>query len=139
MNRQTPPYAPQLPQIKPEQIVKLVIGAAIVILLLVALFGSFYTVPADSEAVILRFGKYSETTPPGLHLKLPFGIDKALIVPVNRNVTMLFGFHAVKRGKESTFATSGEEEKTAAMLTGDLNIASIEWSLQYVKIGRAHV
>ncbi len=132
MNRQPPPYAPQLPQLKPEQIVKLVIGAAIVIFVLVALFGSFYTVPADSEAVVLRFGKYSETAPPGLHFKLPFGIDKSLIVPVNKNHTMEFGFHTIRAGKKTVYARRTPDEKdTALMLTGDLNMASIEWTLQY--------
>ena len=47
---------------------------------------AYYTVPSDSVAVVQRFGKYLKEVPPGLHFKLPLGIDTATIVPVKRQL-----------------------------------------------------
>jgi membrane protease subunit HflK len=49
---------------------------------------SHYTVPSDSVAVVQRFGKYLKEIPPGLHFKLPLGIDTATIVPVKRQLKL---------------------------------------------------
>jgi len=125
------PYG-QVPQLKPGQLKRLVIAAVIVILLLVGIFGSFYTVPANSEAVVLRFGRYTQTTGPGLHFKWPFGIDKALVVPVDRDETMEFGFHTTAAGKKTLYARATRDEQAAStMLTGGLNIADVTWTMQY--------
>ena len=51
----------------------------------------FYTIPSESVGVVLRFGKYSSTTDPGLHLKLPFFIDQVEKVPVRRQLKQEFG------------------------------------------------
>jgi hypothetical protein len=51
---------------------------------LIGLFSGIYQVPANSVAVIQRFGGYLKTAPPGLHFKLPWGIDSAIIVEVQR-------------------------------------------------------
>jgi len=66
----------------------------LVILALIALgaWTSYYTVPSDSVAVVQRFGKYLKDVPPGLHFKLPLGIDTATIVPVKRQLKQEFGF-----------------------------------------------
>jgi modulator of FtsH protease HflK len=53
---------------------------------------SYYTVPSDSVAVVQRFGKYLKDVPPGLHFKLPLGVDAATIVPVKRQLKQEFGF-----------------------------------------------
>lgn len=53
---------------------------------------AYYTVPSDSVAVVQRFGKYLNEVPPGLHFKLPLGIDVATIVPVKRQLKQEFGF-----------------------------------------------
>ena len=37
---------------------------------------SFYTIQAESQGVVLRFGKYQSTQSPGLHFKMPFFIDR---------------------------------------------------------------
>ena len=68
-----------------------------IVLALLALVGvgawtAYYTVPSDSVAVVQRFGKYLEEVPPGLHFKLPLGIDVATIVPVKRQLKQEFGF-----------------------------------------------
>src|SRR5215218_9673012 len=69
----------------------------IIVLAVLALVGwgawtSYYTVPSDSVAVVQRFGKYLKDVPPGLHFKLPLGIDVATIVPVKRQLKQEFGF-----------------------------------------------
>jgi membrane protease subunit HflK len=43
-------------------------------------------------AVVHRFGKYLKVVPPGLHFKLPLGVDAATIVPVKRQLKQEFGF-----------------------------------------------
>lgn len=62
-----------------------------IVFVLLALVGlgawtAYYTVPSDSVAVVQRFGKYLREVPPGLHFKLPLGIDAATIVPVKRQL-----------------------------------------------------
>src|SRR5438477_12873023 len=68
-----------------------------ILLVTVALVGfvawtAYYTVPSDSVAVVQRFGKYLNNVPPGLHFKLPLGIDVATIVPTKRQLKQEFGF-----------------------------------------------
>ncbi len=132
---------PQLPQVKPETLIKLGVAGAFVIVILWGLFSCLYRVEADSEAVVLRFGKYLKTADPGLHYKLPFGIDRAYVVPVKRVQTMEFGFRTVRAGKQTVYGRGTKEEAaTSEMLTGDLNIANVEWTVQYqIKNAKAYL
>ncbi len=59
-------------------------GGITLLVVLAAGLGAWtsYTVPSDSVAVVQRFGAYLKEVPPGLHFKLPLGIDAATIVPV---------------------------------------------------------
>src|SRR6187399_1597499 len=59
---------------------------------LIFVWTGFYTVPAESEGVVLRFGRFSHVVPSGLHFKLPLGVDIARIVPVKRQLKVEFGF-----------------------------------------------
>ena len=107
------------------------IPVAIILLGLIAIFTSIYQVPADSNAVILRFGKYTKTVDRGLHFKMPFGIDRKFIVPVRRQLKMEFGFGtsgATNRWQYSQRAVQAEE---MSMITGDRNAALVEWVVQY--------
>lgn len=104
----------------------------IIIFVIVTGYTSFYTVKANEEAVILRFGKYSETTGPGLHTKIPYGIDKVLKGEVKRIYNEEFGFRTEQRGNSSTIDYDypyAREEKL--MLTGDLNCAEVHWVIRY--------
>ena len=112
----------------PAEVVRLgwfVLGA---ILVVIGTFTSYYTVAPEEEAVVLRFGKYHVTAPPGLHFKLPFWVDTALKVPVTEVRKLEFGFRTVSPGRRSVYRGNVEE---ALMLTGDLNIAEVEWVVQY--------
>ncbi|MDB4279073.1 FtsH protease activity modulator HflK [bacterium] len=96
----------------------------------VGVISSYYTVPADSEAVILRFGKYERTTTSGLHFKLPFGLEQKYILPVKRQLKMEFGFST--SGSTNVYqASAGEQEQEQSMITGDKNAALVEWVVQY--------
>ena len=101
----------------------------LIILVLVIVWSGLYTVPSDSVAVVQRFGKYLKEVPPGLHLKVPFGIDIATIVPVKRQLKQEFGF--LTPGATNPYQNPGDAEKETQMVTGDLNAALVEWVVQY--------
>ncbi|MYE90130.1 FtsH protease activity modulator HflK [Candidatus Poribacteria bacterium] len=104
---------------------------AIVILLLIAVsLTSMYTVEADEVAVVLRFGKYIDTTQPGLRFKLPFGIDQVIGVPVERVFKEEFGFRTLRAGVRTQYDPRDYSDESL-LLTGDLNIADVEWVVQY--------
>src|SRR5690606_16511408 len=80
---------------------------------------------------IKRFGAVVYQTDPGLHFKLPFGIDTAEIVPTERALKEEFGFRtAAQVGANTRYATAGLDEESLT-LTGDLNIIRVEWVVQY--------
>jgi len=108
----------------------------IVIGALVFVWTGYYTVPAESEGVVLRFGKFDHTVPSGLHFKLPLGIDTALIVPVKRQLKVEFGFGTESATAPSQVGPKSEWAEVKSMVTGDLNAASVEWVIQY-RIERA--
>ncbi len=96
------------------------------LLLLMILVDSSYTVAPHEQAVVLRFGKYQATTMPGLHFKLPL-FDQVFKVSVEEHGMRL------PLGSESSgqnVAEPGHEDETL-MLTGDLNAASVEWTVQW--------
>ena len=66
----------------PQQMLRWILIGTGVLAVLITLMTSFYTVAPEERAVVLRFGGYLSTTGPGLHFKLPLGIDRAIKVPV---------------------------------------------------------
>jgi membrane protease subunit HflK len=92
---------------------------------------TFFTVPAESEGVIQRFGRFNRVVPPGLHFKLPLGVDLVRIVPVKRQLKQEFGFGSPD--STNAWQSSAEEDWMGekAMVTGDLNVALVEWIVQY--------
>ena len=99
------------------------------LLLCVTAATSIYTVQAESQGVVLRFGKYVKTVNPGLRFKLPFGMDRVSIVPVKRQLKQEFGFGSQDATNETQF--SNEQEQERSIVTGDLNTATVEWIIQY--------
>lgn len=120
--RRRPPQGPNARQI----------GLGIlVLLLLVAGFTSFYTVQPEEQAVVKRFGAVYGITGPGLHFKLPFGIDSVQKVPTARVLKQEFGFRTVDvSGERSRFNYENFLDESL-MLSGDLNIIRVEWVVQY--------
>ena len=84
------------------------------------------------DGVIQRFGKYVRTSEPGPHVKVPFGVETVTKVPVQRQLKEEFGFRTLRSGVRSEFAPpTAETTGESGMLTGDLNVADVEWILQY--------
>ena len=104
---------------------------AIAALVVLFLFTGFYQVAADEVAVVQRFGRYVRTAGPGPHFRVPFGIERITRVPDKRQLKMEFGFETVGAGQHSEFRTTEESKKESLMLTGDLNVAVVEWIVQY--------
>jgi membrane protease subunit HflK len=101
------------------------------LLVLVGLFSSVYTVQPEQRAVIKRFGAVVYQTDPGLHFKLPFGIDTAELVPTERVLKVEFGFRTTAQvGTSTRYETAGLDEESLT-LSGDLNIIRVEWVVQY--------
>ena len=98
-------------------------------LAVVAGFSSVYVVDDTENAVITRFGKYQQTVGSGLHVKLPFGIDKNYNVDIKTLRAEQFGFKTIKAGRNNEYKNNISEE--SEMLTGDLNIVDVEWVIQY--------
>ena len=78
--------------------------------------------------MVLRLGKFSGITEPGLHFKIPFGVDRVFKVAVQRQLKQEFGFRTTAIGVRSRAERVPSE---ADMLTGDLNAAVVEWVVQY--------
>ena len=91
------------------------------------LFSSFYQVDPEQVGVVLQFGKFNRTTGPGLHFKVPL-MEDYILVPVQRQIKQEFGFRTVEASVRSRFA---RQEDESLMLTGDLNVAVVEWIVQY--------
>jgi membrane protease subunit HflK len=119
----------RLKQIMPGGGPRSVIIAAIVAALLVGAWTAYYTVPSDSVAVVQRFGKYLKEVQPGLHFKVPLGIDVATIVPVKRQLKQEFGF--TTPGATDPHQSPVDGKRETEMVTGDLNAALVEWVVQY--------
>lgn len=105
-----------------------------VLALLVAIgaLTSFYQVPANSVGVVQRFGKYLDTTQPGLNFKLPFGVDRVTQVETRRQLKLEFGYETPGATNEYQFnADYNERESEKNMVTGDLNAAVVEWVVQF--------
>ncbi len=104
----------------------LAVGAAF--LLLAALVSSYYQVNADSVGVVTRLGRFDRITNPGFRLKLPFGIEQVFKVPVERQLKQEFGF---RTGARESALHEENMQAESLMLTGDLNVANVEWIVQY--------
>ena len=102
----------------------------LLVLGLLALFSSYYTVQPEEVGVVTRFGRYVRQSGPGLHLKWPWGIehvDRVRTLEIHKEE---FGFRTETAGVRTTY-TVEEHDHESLMLTGDLNIADIEWIVQY--------
>ncbi|MEJ2699531.1 MAG: FtsH protease activity modulator HflK [Desulfuromonadales bacterium] len=100
---------------------------------LLALWGlssGFYKVDTEETGVVLRLGQFSGFAEPGLHFKLPFGIDRIYLVKTGRVLKEEFGFRTVQPGVRTIYTKKGLEEESLT-LTGDLAVSDLEWIVQY--------
>jgi membrane protease subunit HflK len=108
---------------------RLLLAIPLVILLLIGALSSFYTVSPEAVAVVQRFGKFTHIADPGLHFKIPFGVDTATIVPIRRQLKLEFGF--ATPGATNEDQASNRPDLESDMVTGDLNATEVEWVVQY--------
>ena len=122
---------PQIPEFKLPNVnlgkLRMLIPVGILVILALT---SWYTVNAEETGLVLRFGEFVKETPPGLHFKIPFGIERVYKVAIQRQHKAEFGFRTLKAGVNSQYSTKPYREE-ANMLTGDLNAAMVEWVVQY--------
>ena len=102
----------------------------VVVLVVIGAYTSMYEVDTEETGVVLRFGKFSGFAEPGLHFKLPLGIDRVYLVQTGRVLKEEFGFRTVTPDIRSTFTKGGLEEESLT-LTGDLNVSDVEWIVQF--------
>jgi len=102
------------------------IGAFIV---LVGAVSAVYSIGPDEVGVRQRFGKYIGLSTPGLHVKLPFGIDRVTPIKVERVLKEEFGFTTMRPGVRARY--DRVELEQSLMLTGDLNILDVRWVAQF--------
>jgi len=102
----------------------------IILIVVLAILTSARTVGPEEEGVVLIFGKYNRTVQPGLNFIVPFGVEKMFKIPVQRQLKQEFGFRTESPGTRTTYSSASFSEESL-MLTGDLNLADVEWVVQY--------
>ena len=117
---------PQMKGFNPRSLLRIGVVAAVILVVLT----SWFQVGPESVAVVLRFGAINREVPPGLHLKLPFGLEKVYIVETQRQLKEEFGFRTLQAGVNTRYSQSNFDAESL-MLTGDLNVAVVEWTIQY--------
>ncbi len=118
-----------------EQLKRYLPQIAAALLAAMILFGGisiFYRIDASAVGVVLRFGRHIDTVQPGLHWKLPWPIDAVYEVPVQRIQSLEFGFATAQPGRVTEYsASTAAHLGVSEMLTGDLNLANVQWIVQY--------
>lgn len=100
------------------------------ILLVLVLATSIKTIKPEEVGVVLFLGHYTRTVNPGLNFIAPAGIEKIYKIPVQRQLKLEFGFRTDKPGVRTVYSDKGFKDESL-MLTGDLNLADVEWVVQY--------
>jgi membrane protease subunit HflK len=110
---------------------RLLVWIGVGLLALIVITGSYYQIEPDEVGLVTRFGRYVRATNPGPHTKIPFGIEQVQKVPVQRQLKQEFGFRTERADIQSTFRKDEKTVAESSMLTGDLNVATVEWIVQY--------
>ena len=115
----------RLPQISQKQL----LAGAVALVVMVLLLGLFYQVQPEEVGVVTRFGRFVRITEPGLRFKLPL-IETVTKVPVQRQLKQEFGFRALEPAVRTRYSQERFADESV-MLTGDLNVAVVEWIVQF--------
>jgi len=106
---------------------KFIVGA---ILIVIVLWLSIFQVKTEEVGVITQFGKYVRQVEPGLNFKIPF-VENVYKVPVERQQKLEFGFRTDRAGIDTKYSDTSSLRDESLMLTGDLNLAEVQWVVQY--------
>lgn len=110
---------------------KVLLLFAAAVLVLTGIFTTYAQIEPDEVGIILRLGRFVGTAEPGPHFRLPYGIDQMIKVPVQRQLKAEFGFRTQQVANRTSYAQPNEAARESEMLTGDLNVAVVEWIVQY--------
>src|SRR5512134_3699426 len=109
------------------------VGLVVLVVALIFLWSSWFTVQPEETGIVQRFGKMVRTAGPGLHFKWPYGIETVRLIPTARVLKEEFGFRSLASAPgQRTQYTGNQAYKTESlMLTGDLNVIDVQWIIQY--------
>jgi membrane protease subunit HflK len=110
--------------------IRVILLGVLVLIGLAIVFSAVFTIQPEEVGIVLRFGKYSRTADPGLNFKLPMPLEQVLKVPVQRQLKQEFGFQTAEAGVRTRYSDR-DFRSESLMLTGDLNVADVEWIAQY--------
>ncbi len=125
MSRQNDPFQ-QYGYLLRKHLKKIVLAIAVLAIVLT----SVKTVGPEEEGVVLNLGQYNRTVQPGLNFILPFGVERMYKIPVQRQLKHEFGFRTASAGVRTEYVKSSYIDESS-MLSGDLNMADVEWVVQY--------
>ncbi|HWN42518.1 MAG TPA: FtsH protease activity modulator HflK [Thermoanaerobaculia bacterium] len=115
------------PQVPGRTLRRLILAAIGVIIL----FTTWFTIDPEEAGLVLRFGRFARQVRSGLHMKLPYPLETVVKVPVERQLKEEFGFRTTETGGGRSSYTTADFESESLMLTGDLNVAVVEWTAQF--------
>ena len=105
-------------------------GIVVLVLAVVLLWSSWFTVQPEETGVVQRFGEVVRTEGPGLHFKIPYGVETVSLIPTARVLKEEFGFRTEVPGRRTRFSAR-QFLNESLMLTGDLNVIDVDWIVQY--------
>jgi membrane protease subunit HflK len=109
---------------------RVIVIGLLVILGLVFVASMIFTIEPEEVGVVLRFGKFTRTADPGLNFKLPAPVEQVYKVPIQRQLKQEFGFRTTRASVRTEYSQNTFNNE-ALMLTGNLNVAVVEWIAQY--------
>jgi len=113
-----------------QKVPAVVLGALAAVVLLTAVFSCTFVVEPDETGVVTRFGAFHRNEGPGLHFKWPWGMERVQLVKTLKVLNQEFGFRTKLAGIRTQYDPR-EFDAESLMLTGDLNIADVEWDVQF--------
>jgi modulator of FtsH protease HflK len=123
---------PTVRQFRPPGIRPRVVLRIIAIIVAVAFLATtWFTIDPEEAGLVMRFGRFARQVPSGLHLKLPFPLERVVKVPVERQLKEEFGFRTADVSGTRTTYSAEDLSAESLMLTGDLNVAVVEWTAQF--------
>lgn len=108
-------------------VLRILIGLVVVIFL----FTTWFTIEPEEAGLVMRFGRFVRQVPSGLHMKLPYPFETVLKVPIERQLKEEFGFRTEESSSGRTTYSQEDLSNESLMLTGDLNVAVVEWTAQF--------
>jgi membrane protease subunit HflK len=110
-----------------------IIGLVGLVVAMLFLWSSWFTVQPEETGIVQRFGKVVRAVGPGLHFKWPSGVETVRLVPTARVLKEEFGFRtlAAVPGQRTQYTANQTYKNESLMLTGDLNVIDVQWIIQY--------